>query len=305
MYSSANSLTKQLDKLGVLPDGHDLRTSCTLNEERWLRNCILETFPICPIAKIESVNHKQMYGMYLLRKADLELQGDVEERLLYHVTSQTNALASMDSGLDWRRTKRAKFGKGVSFSDDANYANFYADNRGPDSRAILVCSVLIGRSHRLPPLRNKNAVHNIKCPPAGCDTTVSSSKRVYVKYNDFEFYPKYIVYYVKPDLNQSRLLKEQRHNAQVRQISATEFRKPTTSAPVVRTHSVYHIKAQPVLPSSAHTAYPQNMSTGHRNTVTTPIYRDTEHHVPFYTRTVVRPTPPERPPLNNNSCFIL
>jgi len=72
-----------------------------------------------------------MYGMYLLRKQEMQLdnyKNDVQELMLYHVTSESRALESLKSGLDWRRTRRSKFGCGVSFSNDADYANFYADN---------------------------------------------------------------------------------------------------------------------------------------------------------------------------------
>jgi len=68
-----------------------------------------------------------MYGMYLLHKEEFKNQG-VQEKLLYHVTSESNALESLESGLDWRRTQRAKFGCGVSFSDNADYANYYANS---------------------------------------------------------------------------------------------------------------------------------------------------------------------------------
>jgi len=70
-----------------------------------------------------------MYGMYLLRKEEMQLTPEYcREIILYHVTTKSRALESLISGLDWRRTRRSKFGRGVSFSDDADYANYYADN---------------------------------------------------------------------------------------------------------------------------------------------------------------------------------
>lgn len=71
-----------------------------------------------------------MYGMYLLRKEEMKLNyGNVRELELYHVTTERKGIESLENGLDWRRTRRSKYGRGVSFSDDADYANFYADNR--------------------------------------------------------------------------------------------------------------------------------------------------------------------------------
>lgn len=73
-----------------------------------------------------------MYGMYLLRKEEMQLQDEnsgnkVQEVLLYHVTTESKGVQSLKNGLDWRRTRRSKFGRGVSFSDNCDYANFYAN----------------------------------------------------------------------------------------------------------------------------------------------------------------------------------
>lgn len=84
----------------------------------------------CNVDLIHVVNVPQMYGMYLLRKEEMQLthEGNSEkERILYHVTTKSRAVESLKNGLDWRRTRRSKFGCGVSFSDDADYANYYAD----------------------------------------------------------------------------------------------------------------------------------------------------------------------------------
>lgn len=69
-----------------------------------------------------------MYGMYLLRKEEMQLnngkENDVEEMMLYHVTAKSRAKQSLvDSGLDWRRTERSRYGCGVSFSDNITYAD--------------------------------------------------------------------------------------------------------------------------------------------------------------------------------------
>jgi len=71
-----------------------------------------------------------MYGMYLLHRQEMLANNNLGlvERLLYHVTTESRAIESLKSGLDWRRTQRSKYGRGVSFSDDADYANYYADN---------------------------------------------------------------------------------------------------------------------------------------------------------------------------------
>lgn len=53
--------------------------------------------------------------------------GVVQERLLIHVTGSTNVDSIVRENFDWRRVTRGKFGVGTSFSDDAQYANRYAN----------------------------------------------------------------------------------------------------------------------------------------------------------------------------------
>jgi len=81
-----------------------------------------------------------MYGMYLLRKEEMKLDVGrrVQEKLLFHVTTESRAMESLNSGLDWRRTRRSKFGQGVSFSNDADYANYYADNFHSEGISIII-----------------------------------------------------------------------------------------------------------------------------------------------------------------------
>ncbi|XP_060880334.1 uncharacterized protein LOC132952164 [Metopolophium dirhodum] len=160
------------------------------------------TFPICNINKIRQVYAPQMYGMYMLRKEEMKLTSgqSVQEKVLFHVTTESRAVESLDSGLDWRRTRRSKFGCGVSFSDDIDYANYYADNSSIEvTRVIMICCVLVGETYVVPKQRFARnqafAGSSLVVPPGLADTTVSHNGRVHVKYNDNEFYPLYFVYY--------------------------------------------------------------------------------------------------------------
>ncbi|XP_060879751.1 uncharacterized protein LOC132951798 [Metopolophium dirhodum] len=104
----------------------------------------------CDILKIQRIHAPQMYGMYLLHKAEMRLQAnggnDIEE-VLYHVTAESNAVESLISGLDWRRNQRPRFGSGVSFSDDVDYSNYHAnqstnkDAMSASSRYMYRCRV--------------------------------------------------------------------------------------------------------------------------------------------------------------------
>ncbi|XP_029341146.1 uncharacterized protein LOC115033178 [Acyrthosiphon pisum] len=138
---------------------------------------------------MQRIHAPQMYGMYLLHKAEMRLQAnggnDIEE-VLYHVTAEFNAVESLISGLDWRRNKRGRFGCGISFGKDVDYCNFHANHKSTNkewSRVIIVSTVLMNDTYVVTP----------KCsliiPPDTADTTVSPNGHVFVKYNDFESYP--------------------------------------------------------------------------------------------------------------------
>lgn len=80
-----------------------------------------------------------MYGMYLLRKEEMRLENggyDAQELVLYHVTAKSRALESLKNGLDWRLTRRAKFGYGVSFSNDVDYGNYYANRSTNEGKTV-------------------------------------------------------------------------------------------------------------------------------------------------------------------------
>lgn len=105
-----------------------------------------------------------MYGMYLLRKEEMQLAvnsgaNGVDEMLLYHVTTKSRALESLKSGLDWRRTQRSRYGCGVSFSDDAEYADKYADNSTGEGIIIYLLNITINLCPPNHPLLQSTVPH--------------------------------------------------------------------------------------------------------------------------------------------------
>jgi len=94
--------------------------------------------------------------MYLLRKEEMQLDNGgadgVIEMLLYHVTTESRALKSLNSGLDWRFTRRSRYGCGVSFSEDAEYADKYADNSTGEGIIIYQLTITIYCVHPAIPL---------------------------------------------------------------------------------------------------------------------------------------------------------
>ncbi|XP_025413576.1 uncharacterized protein LOC112685788 isoform X2 [Sipha flava] len=171
------------------------------------------TFPWCRVDKVHNVYATHMYGLYLLRREEIRLETGAAdcEMTLYHVTTEQRAKESLEHGLDWRRTKRSRFGRGVSFSDDADYADYFADNRtGEVKRVIMVCTVLVHKTSTKIVKPNSG----LSIPPENADTTMSPNGRVYVKYNDYEFYPLHFVYYERrlEDLSMSRYFNKNHKN---------------------------------------------------------------------------------------------
>jgi hypothetical protein len=141
------------------------------------------------LEKIERVQNPYLWGCYLLKKAEcIQRSGySVTERVLYHVTAQSNVDSITRNNFDWRRSVRTKFGCGVSFSPSADYANTYCNSSIGCRRALIVARVLVGKGHE--------GGYFTVLPKPGYDTTVGNADRVYVKYCDNEFYPEYVIYY--------------------------------------------------------------------------------------------------------------
>lgn len=57
----------------------------------------------------------------------------------------------------------------------------------------MICSVLVNETYKVDHKRNEGDY--LIVPPDTADTTVSCDGFVYVKYNDFDFYPLYFVHY--------------------------------------------------------------------------------------------------------------
>ncbi|XP_022901296.2 zinc finger CCCH-type antiviral protein 1-like [Onthophagus taurus] len=144
------------------------------------------------ISKIQKIHCPSLYGWYMIKKAEYESRGYEDcEKTLVHVTGASNISSILRSNLNWRRVNRHKFGKGISFADDAAYANQYAAMSIGLDRAIIIADVLIGKCF----LGNSWT----DLPPYGCDTT-TGNRHVFVKFYDDEFLPKYVVYYTSPPI---------------------------------------------------------------------------------------------------------
>lgn len=79
--------------------------------------------------------------MYELKKEEYKVlfkSAIVREIRMYHSTSAYNAMSIIKDNLDWRRVSRVKYGQGVSFSTDPDYANFHSNsNNGKLTHELL------------------------------------------------------------------------------------------------------------------------------------------------------------------------
>lgn len=79
------------------------------------------------IDKVEKLNNKHLYAAFMLKKCEKPNYSVIE---LIHSTAAENVKSIEKDNLDWRRVQRAKYGYGVSFTKDADYANYHSSWSG-------------------------------------------------------------------------------------------------------------------------------------------------------------------------------
>jgi hypothetical protein len=142
------------------------------------------------IESVERVQNPYLWGSYMLKKEEYINYpgfGVVSEEKLFHATAKGNVYSIVQNNFDWRRTKRTRYGHGVSFSPSAEYANTYCNQKAGSRRALILARVLVKMATK--------GHYGTKLPPPPFDTTTGKNGKVIVKYADNEFYPEYVVYY--------------------------------------------------------------------------------------------------------------
>jgi hypothetical protein len=141
------------------------------------------------IDSIVRVQNPYLWGSYLLKKEEYLQRGlfGLVEQKLFHATAAENVMSVVQNNFDWRRTRRSKYGRGVSFSPSAGYGNTYCNQNVGVRRALILSRVLVKMQIK--------GGYSTKVPPPSYDTTVGKSGTVVVKYCDNEFYPEYVAYY--------------------------------------------------------------------------------------------------------------
>lgn len=107
---------------------------------------------------------------------------------MFHGTKRQYVDGICENNFDWRlsgKSRGHKHGYGVNFTQSSYFAGFFTERSG--TKVIIVADVLC----------NKTFMGNCltRVPPEGYDTSVRHDHRVYVKFDDAEFNPKYVIYY--------------------------------------------------------------------------------------------------------------
>jgi hypothetical protein len=99
--------------------------------------------------KIVRVQNPYLWVCYLLKKDECIKRSGyfVTERVLFHATGQSNIDSITKNNLDWRRSVRTKYGRGVNFSPSATYADTWCNRNVGHNRALIAARVLVGSSH--------------------------------------------------------------------------------------------------------------------------------------------------------------
>lgn len=153
----------------------------------------------------KKVKNGFLEAMYNLKKEEYISKygaSNVKERTLIHSTAANNVSGIIKDNFDWRRVVRSKYGVGVSFSDDADYANCHSNRSNGSARAFIIAKVLIAQMH--------SGHQNLSTPYPDFDTTFGN--HVYVKYRDNEFLPEYVLSYNCLSVRTSKYYGRRRHN---------------------------------------------------------------------------------------------
>lgn len=79
------------------------------------------------IDEIKKLHNKYLYASFMLKKSEKKNYQIIE---LIHSTAADNVHSIERNNLDWRRVVRAKYGYGVAFSGNSDYANFHSSWSG-------------------------------------------------------------------------------------------------------------------------------------------------------------------------------
>ncbi|NXD08913.1 PAR12 polymerase, partial [Nothocercus nigrocapillus] len=188
--------------LSALPDiGYKLvKISCTSSEYRKIEGLFRRTMKDYSIRRLQRIQNPTLWQVFQWCKEQMKKikkSSWVDERLLFHGTSQSHLAAICEQNFDWRvcGAHGTMYGKGSYFARDASYAHqFCPSSIGHQSMFaahVLVGDFVRGNSEYLrPPPRpeNRNRLYD-SCVDDPEDPSI------FVIFEKLQIYPAYILEY--------------------------------------------------------------------------------------------------------------
>ncbi|XP_052760088.1 protein mono-ADP-ribosyltransferase PARP12-like isoform X3 [Mya arenaria] len=155
------------------------------------------------IVSISRVENGDLWYNYLSKKDKLKKRNkgvDVEERQLFHGTSNDTVEAIYRQGFDFRLSGTASgtaYGKGSYFATTAKYSNCYTD-RQKETMGMFIAKVLVGdytkgdKSYTRPPQKDP---HDLSSPLYDSCVDSVTDPKIFVIFELGQVYPEYLIKY--------------------------------------------------------------------------------------------------------------
>ena len=166
--------------------------------------------PNAEIIQISRIQNTWLWGKYVSHKKRLDLKnnGNVNEKELFHGTSNNNPALIYDSedGFDMRYSAQGMWGVANYFAVNASYSNGYAHHTPNGYKEMFLVKVLTGDSYdcqpdsslRMPPVKQSGSSNGkVQLGKMKYDTVTGNThgSRVYMTYDNDKAYPTYLIEY--------------------------------------------------------------------------------------------------------------
>ncbi|NXD08910.1 PAR12 polymerase, partial [Nothocercus nigrocapillus] len=188
--------------LSALPKiGYELvKVTPSTSKYREIEDLFKRTMKDYKIHALQRIQNPTLWQHFQLQKEQMKKRSpekEVDERLLFHGTSQSRLAAICEQNFDWRvcGVHGTKYGKGSYFARDASYAHQFCPS-SIGHQSMFVAHVLVGdfvrgsSEYLRPPPRPEN-------PNRLYDSCVDDPKNpsIFVIFEKLQIYPAYILEY--------------------------------------------------------------------------------------------------------------
>ncbi|XP_031754427.1 LOW QUALITY PROTEIN: protein mono-ADP-ribosyltransferase PARP12 [Xenopus tropicalis] len=174
----------------------------TSSEHNKVKDLFHSTLRTVSILSIERIQNLSLWEVFLWQREQMKKQNggkDVEERQLFHGTSDSHIDAICQQNFDWRicGAHGTMYGKGSYFARDASYSHTYTNYRVSQSRVMFLARVLVGEFTAGNPSYLRPPPKNPRHPPFydSCVNSVSCPS-IFVIFEKHQIYPEYLIKYL-------------------------------------------------------------------------------------------------------------